>query len=95
VLGALSVQRKISLRSWFRPVFRLLVAMAPGARHPSGPLRRRPRAEVEREPVVEYERTVAEPPAALDVARLPDVVRGFEEIKLDNLAAYRSSERLG
>jgi hypothetical protein len=35
VLRALSVQHKISLRSWFRPVFRLLVAMAPGARHPS------------------------------------------------------------
>ncbi|MFD5384629.1 DUF6537 domain-containing protein, partial [Streptomyces sp. NPDC127074] len=106
VLRALGMKRKISLGPWSRPVFRTLRAMRKvrgtrldlfGYAH----LRR-----VERELIQEYRETILEalatarPAADLDavveLAELPDLVRGYEQIKLDNVETYhrRRSELL-
>lgn len=98
VLRALGMRRKVSLGPWFTPVFRLLA----GARRLRGTpfdlfgyahVRR-----VERELIAEYRRVVEEilrflDPAshglAVTIAGLPDEVRGYEQIKLDNVTRYR------
>ncbi|ASQ96457.1 indolepyruvate ferredoxin oxidoreductase family protein [Streptomyces sp. 11-1-2] len=105
VLRALGMERKISLGPWFRPVFRTLRAMRKvrgtcldlfGYAH----LRR-----VERELIQEYRDTIlgalstarpADLEAVVELAELPDMVRGYERIKLDNVDAYhrRRSELL-
>ncbi|MFG3527316.1 DUF6537 domain-containing protein [Streptomyces sp. NPDC047917] len=109
VLRALGMDRKIVLGPWFRPVFRVLAAM----RHvrgtwldPFGAARMR---RVERALVVEYEDMIARACLALgpenhaltvELAELPDMVRGYEEIKTAAVARYRAEaagllERLG
>lgn len=109
VLRALGMDRKIVLGPWFRPVFRVLAAM----RHlrgtwldPFGAARMR---RVERALVVEYEDMIARACLALgpdnhaltvELAELPDMVRGYEDIKTAAVARYRAEaagllERLG
>ncbi|MER7079943.1 DUF6537 domain-containing protein, partial [Saccharopolyspora kobensis] len=97
VLRALGMNRKISLGPWFRQVFRLLRAMRKvrGTRldlFGYAKVRR-----VERELVEQYraviERAVAaDHPALLELAELPDVIRGYEEIKLANVETYRAKQ---
>ncbi|MDA3648962.1 indolepyruvate ferredoxin oxidoreductase family protein [Saccharopolyspora indica] len=97
VLRALGMDRKISLGPWFRQVFRLLRAMRKvrGTRldlFGYAKVRR-----VERELVEQYrgvvERAVAaDHPALLELAELPDVIRGYEEIKLANVETYRAKQ---
>jgi indolepyruvate ferredoxin oxidoreductase len=97
VLRALGLRRKLSLGSWFRPVLRLL-ATARRLRHTTlDPFGRTPVRQVERALVTEYEELVAEILAvlgptnhslAVELAGLPDMVRGYEQIKLDNVARY-------
>ncbi|GLY42893.1 pyruvate ferredoxin/flavodoxin oxidoreductase [Amycolatopsis sp. NBRC 101858] len=98
VLRALGMRKKISLGAWFKPVFRVLVAL------------RRVRGtrldffgyahvrKVERELVTEYRSVVAESLATLrlenahlvvKIATLPDGIRGYESIKLGNVENYR------
>ncbi|MGW5689863.1 indolepyruvate ferredoxin oxidoreductase family protein [Streptomyces asiaticus] len=105
VLRALGMERKISLGPWFRPVFRTLRAMRKlrGTRldlFGYAEVRR-----VERELIQEYRETIlralstarpADVDAVVELAELPDVVRGYEQIKLDNIDAYhrRRSELL-
>lgn len=109
VLRALGMDRKIVLGPWFRPVFRVLAAM----RHvrgtwldPFGAARMR---RVERALVVEYEDMIARACLGLgpdnhaltvELAELPDMVRGYEDIKTAAVARYRAEaagllERLG
>ena len=100
-LRALGLNRKITLGQWFRPVFRLLRAMRRlrGTRFdPFGYAHVR---RVERELIDEYLRVVDRLLAdltpqthahAVEVANLPELVRGYEQIKLDSVAKYR--ERL-
>ncbi|MEL5959192.1 indolepyruvate ferredoxin oxidoreductase family protein [Streptomyces sp. CLV115] len=109
VLRALGMDRKIVLGPWFRPVFRVLAAMrhVRGTRlDPFGGARMR---RVERALVVEYEDMIARACLALgpdnhaltvELAELPDMVRGYEEIKTAAVARYRAEaaallERLG
>ncbi|WP_331755656.1 indolepyruvate ferredoxin oxidoreductase family protein [Streptomyces sp. NBC_01643] len=102
VLRAMGVNRKISLGPWARPILVLLRA----ARRMRGTwldlfglahVRR-----VERELVTEYRTTVEElldglnegnHSLAVQIAELPDMIRGYEQIKLDNVVRYR--KRLG
>ncbi|SDY95739.1 indolepyruvate ferredoxin oxidoreductase [Saccharopolyspora shandongensis] len=95
VLRALGMKRKISLGPWFGNVLRVLRAARKvrGTRlDPFGYAKVR---RVERELVGEYRTTItkalAKPdhPAVLELAELPDVVRGYEEIKLANVETYR------
>ncbi|MFD0648892.1 DUF6537 domain-containing protein [Streptomyces malaysiensis subsp. malaysiensis] len=106
VLRALGMARKISLGPWFRPVLRTLRAMRKVRGTPLDVFGYAHVRRVERALIQEYRETVlgalaaARPAADLDavveLAELPDMVRGYERIKLDNVDAYhrRRSELL-
>jgi indolepyruvate ferredoxin oxidoreductase len=100
ILRALGMKRKISLKATARPAFTVLKAMRKlrgtrldvfGYAH----VRR-----VERELIAEYREAVEETldrlgdghVVAVEIAGLPDLVRGYEHIKLANVDRYR--ERL-
>ncbi|MFF0222893.1 indolepyruvate ferredoxin oxidoreductase family protein [Streptomyces sp. NPDC004629] len=101
VLRALGMKKKIALGPWSRPVFRALAA----SRFLRGtfwdPFGHTEVRRLERELVVEYQDTVKAVAAVVnpethartvELANLPDIVRGYEEVKLRNVARYR--ERL-
>jgi len=99
VLRALGMRRKLKLGPWFRPAFRFLRAgkILRGTRlDPFGYTRVR---RVERELIEEYTTTIDDligqlsaetHRRAVEIARLPDLVRGYETIKLANVAHYRA-----
>lgn len=98
ILRAMGMKKKISLGEWARPLFQLLVV----GRHVRGTVfdifgyanvRRTERRLIEQY-IDEIDRLTeglgAESHAhAVAVAALPDMVRGYEEIKMRNVAAYR------
>ncbi|WP_431919605.1 indolepyruvate ferredoxin oxidoreductase family protein [Amycolatopsis tucumanensis] len=99
VLRALGMRRKLELGPWFRPVFRMLVA----ARRLRGtwldPFGHAAMRRLERELAAEYERVTAElaqslrldtHALAVDIAGLPDLVRGYEHVKLATVEQYRA-----
>lgn len=99
-LRALGLKRKISLGPWFRPVYRGLVAARRlrGTRFDLFGM-----AEVrrcERDLIVEYRGMLDDVLSelgetnlalAVEIADLPDMVRGYESIKLANVAIYREA----
>ena len=99
VLRALGMRRKLKLGPWFRPAFQLLRAgrAVRGTKlDPFGYTRVR---RTERELVEEYTATIDDLMGqlspeiyqrAVEIARLPDLVRGYENIKLANVAQYRA-----
>ncbi|MGO9188790.1 MAG: indolepyruvate ferredoxin oxidoreductase family protein, partial [Streptosporangiaceae bacterium] len=99
VLRALGMRRKLKLGPWFRPAFQLLRAgkILRGTRlDPFGYTQVR---RTERELIEEYTAAIddllgqlsAETyQRAVEIARLPDLVRGYENIKLANVAQYRA-----
>ncbi|MEU4895127.1 indolepyruvate ferredoxin oxidoreductase family protein [Streptomyces sp. NPDC044780] len=100
VLRALGMRRKLELGPWFRPVFRALVA----ARRLRGtrldPFGRAGIRRLERELIAEYESVITElarsvrsdtHALAVETAQLPDLVRGYEGVKLRTVAQYRSA----
>jgi indolepyruvate ferredoxin oxidoreductase len=98
LLRALGLKRKLKLGRWFVPAFRMLYRMRRlrGTRvDPFGLAKVR---RVERELIDEYEGMVAEALALLtpethdtaaELLELPDVIRGYEEIKLRNVVLFR------
>jgi indolepyruvate ferredoxin oxidoreductase len=99
-LRALGLTRKLSFGPWSRPVFRLLAALKRlrgGRLDPFGyaHVRRVERALVEEYAGVLEELVAALTPqthaAAVQVAGLPDLVRGYEQLKLDNVERYRAA----
>ena len=100
VLRSLGMQRKIELGPWFIPAFRVLVAMRRLRGTRMDPFGRTRVRVVERELIEEYLGLVDEltrrlSPAtaelAVRLASLPDVVRGYEDVKLRNVNAYHQS----
>jgi indolepyruvate ferredoxin oxidoreductase len=98
VLRSLGMRNKVSLGPWFRPAFRSLVALRRLRGTPFDPFGRTEVRRVERALVAEYRDviarladglTVGNHALAVQVAGLPDMVRGYEEIKLRNVGAYR------
>ncbi|GAA0997786.1 indolepyruvate ferredoxin oxidoreductase family protein [Acrocarpospora macrocephala] len=98
VLRAMGLDRKISLGPWARPALVLLRAARRlrGTRLDLFGLARVRR--VERELVAEYRAVLGELRRTLDpdghdlavrIAELPDMIRGYEQIKLDNVERYR------
>ena len=99
VLRALGMKRKLKLGPWSRPAFLLLRAgkVVRGTRlDPFGHTRVR---RIERELIDEYTSTIdgllgqlstESYQRAVEIARLPDLVRGYEDIKLANVALYRA-----
>ncbi|WP_432844092.1 indolepyruvate ferredoxin oxidoreductase family protein [Dactylosporangium sp. CA-092794] len=99
MLRALGLRHKISLGPWMRPVFRVLIAM----RHLRGtrldPFGFAAVRRTERELVGDYQSavdvlldglTADNHELAVRIATLPDLVRGYEDIKLRNVERYRS-----
>ncbi|GLW06932.1 indolepyruvate ferredoxin oxidoreductase [Microtetraspora sp. NBRC 13810] len=98
LLRALGMKRKISLGPWFRPVFRLLYALR-GLRGTPLDVFGYPRLRrQERGLPAEYREavlravTLGDEATALELAALPDMVRGYEDIKLRAIAAYRDRQ---
>ncbi|MEV6832409.1 indolepyruvate ferredoxin oxidoreductase family protein [Amycolatopsis sp. NPDC051102] len=98
VLRALGMRRKISLGPWFRPAFRLLHALRRLRGTRFDPFGRAEVRRVERELIEDYRSVVLQALRAGDAGRaralaeLPDLVRGYEDVKLANVARYRERQ---
>jgi indolepyruvate ferredoxin oxidoreductase len=99
VLRALGLRKKLALGRWFDPAFRLLRTMKFLRGTVLDPFGYHPVRRTERELIREYEQLIEREIAALTpesydravkLARLPDLVRGYEAIKLANVKRYRS-----
>ncbi|MEU7810854.1 indolepyruvate ferredoxin oxidoreductase family protein [Pseudonocardia sp. NPDC049154] len=99
-LRALGMRRKLELGPWFRPAFRALVAarrLRGTVLDPFGAatVRRTERALVTeyREVLDELARSVRPDNHALavEIVSLPDLVRGYEEVKMGNVVRYRTA----
>src|ERR1700735_1003484 len=95
VLRSLGMQRKISLGPWFRPAFRSLVAMRRLRGTAFDPCGRTEVRREERALLAEYRDvitrladglTAGNHARAVEIAGLPDMVRGYEHVKLGNVA---------
>jgi indolepyruvate ferredoxin oxidoreductase len=102
VLRTLGLRRKIRLGPWSRPVFRLLGAMKVLRGTPFDPFGRTRVRRLERELITEYRAAVEDLLARLTedtladcvrVAALPDLVRGYEQIKMASVDRYRTQLR--
>jgi indolepyruvate ferredoxin oxidoreductase len=102
VLRAAGMTKKISLGAWFRPGFRTLYAMRGLRGRPLDPFGRGEVRATERALIDEYVSAIDAALAVLapstadrivELAELPDVVRGYEHVKLANVARFR--ERMG
>jgi indolepyruvate ferredoxin oxidoreductase len=97
LLRAMGLDRKLKLGSWFVPSFRALYRMRRLRGTRLDPFGRARVRRVERELIREYEEMIAEAlvrltpdshATALELFELPDVIRGYEEIKLRNVALF-------
>ena len=98
LLRALGLKRKLKLGPWFVPAFKMLYRMRRLRGRWLDPFGRAEVRRVERMLITEYEALVDEALAlltpdtrdtALELLELPDVIRGYEEIKLRNVVLYR------
>jgi indolepyruvate ferredoxin oxidoreductase len=98
LLRAMGLKRKLKLGSWFVPSFRALYRMRRLRGTKLDPFGHAEVRRVERELIGEYEETVAAAlrrltpdnhDTVLELFELPDVIRGYEEIKLRNVVLYR------
>ncbi|ROS44519.1 indolepyruvate ferredoxin oxidoreductase family protein [Amycolatopsis thermoflava] len=99
VLRALGMRRKLELGPWFRPVFRGLMAARRLRGTKLDPFGHTAMRRLERELIAEYERVTAhlaqfvQPDThalAVETAELPDLVRGYEHVKLATVEQYRA-----
>ncbi|MFJ2838102.1 indolepyruvate ferredoxin oxidoreductase family protein [Nocardia sp. NPDC087230] len=99
VLRALGMKNKLELGPWFRPVYRSLVSMRRVRGTRLDPFGAAGVRRTERALIAEYRTAVTELlaglssetlPLAVEIADLPDMVRGYESIKMDNVARYRA-----
>ncbi len=99
LLRALGLKRKLKLGPWFTPGFRTLRRMRKLRGTPVDVFGFAKVRRVERALIDEYrdlvERSLAElrpetQPTVKKIAALPDVVRGYEDIKLRNVERYRA-----
>jgi indolepyruvate ferredoxin oxidoreductase len=98
LLRAMGMKRKLKLGGWFVPAFRSLRRMRRLRGTRLDPFGRAEVRRVERELIDEYEQLVGEALAllspenhatAVELLELPDLVRGYEDIKLRNVVLYR------
>ena len=99
MLRALGMHRKMSITSKAAPAFRSLAAGKRLTRNTAGPVRRAAVRRLERELVAEYRDvidqlvaglTAENLPVAIEIASLPDQVRGYEDLKVRRAAEYRA-----
>ncbi len=100
VLRSLGMNRKIRLGTWFDPAFRLLYGMRGLRGTRLDPFGLAGVRRIERTLPGEYTRDVRRAlsqlspetqDAVLELAELPDVIRGYEHVKLGNVTKYRKS----
>ena len=98
LLRAMGLDRKLKLGPWFTPSFRALYRMRRLRGTKLDPFGRAEVRRVERELIEEYGEMVEDTLAkltpetratALELLELPDVIRGYEEIKLRNVMLFR------
>jgi indolepyruvate ferredoxin oxidoreductase len=98
LLRAMGLERKLKLGSWFTRSFKALYRMRRLRGTKLDPFGRAEVRRVERELVEEYEGMVEDALSKLtpethatakELLELPDVVRGYEEIKLRNVVLFR------
>ena len=91
--------RKMEFGPWLLPLFGLLRRLKFLRGTPFDPFGRTPERKMERELISEYEQTVAEllqtldhenHPLAIEIAGLPEQVRGYGYIKTENVARMRA-----
>ncbi|MEU7524369.1 indolepyruvate ferredoxin oxidoreductase family protein [Saccharothrix sp. NPDC042600] len=100
VLKALGLKRKIALGPWFRPVLRGLYGMRRLRGTALDVFGYAGVRRVERALVAEYRTAVVtalttpdvDRSAVAELAALPDVVRGYEDVKLGNVRRYREQQ---
>jgi indolepyruvate ferredoxin oxidoreductase len=99
VLRALGMRRKLKLGPWFRPAFQLLRAGKVVRGTKLDPFGYTEVRRTERDLIEEYTATLDDllrqlsPETyqrAVEIARLPDLVRGYENIKLASVVQYRA-----
>jgi indolepyruvate ferredoxin oxidoreductase len=100
LLRALGLKKKLKLGAWFRPAFQALYAFRRLRGSPLDPFGYAEVRRVERALVDEYIRQIeavlrrlapGSHDAAVALAELPDQIRGYERIKLDNVKRYREA----
>lgn len=98
LLRALGMRRKLKLGDWFTPAMQALRAMKRLRATPLDPFGYTEVRRIERTLAQEYQQMLTRACANLKpethadtvvLAELPDMVRGYEQIKLDNVRAYR------
>ena len=91
--------RKMEFGPWLLPLFGLLKRLKFLRGTPFDPFGRTPERKMERELISEYEQTIAEllqtldhenHPLAIEIAGLPEQVRGYGYIKTENVARTRA-----
>ncbi len=102
ILRALGLKGKIKLGKWFDGAFRLLVALRGLRGKALDPFSRAKVRQVERGLIGEYRSLIEKALAdlsngtyerAVKLANLPDLIRGYEEIKLRNVERFRDEVR--
>jgi indolepyruvate ferredoxin oxidoreductase len=97
VLRALGLKHKVSLGPWFRPAFATLVAMRRLRGTALDPFGYTEVRRTERALITEYREVIDQLLAgltagnhdlAVEIAALPDMIRGYEHIKLETVRAY-------
>ncbi|MEM7344293.1 MAG: indolepyruvate ferredoxin oxidoreductase family protein [Chloroflexota bacterium] len=99
LLRALGFHKKMTFGPWFKPMFRLLCGMRRVRGTAFDPFGYMGVRRVERTLIDEYQAmimanlpqlsTLAVYEQTIQLAKLPDMIRGYEEIKLDNVERYR------
>ncbi|MCI0547781.1 MAG: indolepyruvate ferredoxin oxidoreductase family protein [Candidatus Rokubacteria bacterium] len=102
ILRALGMKRKLRLGPWFAPVFKLLRGMKGLRGTPFDVFGYAEVRRIERALPGEYRRMVevvltklgpANHDTAVAIGELPDVIRGYEHVKLGNVARFREQGR--
>jgi indolepyruvate ferredoxin oxidoreductase len=102
ILRAMGFSRKVALGRWFEPVLRMLARARRLRGSPLDPFRWPEVRRVERALPREYRAALAQVFSALDatnlaaavaLAELPDLVRGYENLKLRRVAEFRARLR--
>ncbi|MHB1855067.1 MAG: DUF6537 domain-containing protein, partial [Acidimicrobiales bacterium] len=100
LMKALGRDEKISVGPWFRYVFKALYALRPVRGHALDPFGHTQVRRTERSLIREYRQMMGKATAELSEANfaeavrragLPDMVRGYEEIKLANVELFRQA----
>jgi len=98
ILRALGLKHKVGLGPWFTPAMQTLRAMKRLRGTPFDPFGHTEVRRIERELPREYRAMIAQAcrnltpenySLAVELAQLPDIVRGYESIKLRNVQDYR------